>query len=128
MKKGDKIVGIILLIVVVISSIATLAYKTLIKGSENIAVIKSYGKVIRTIDLNKVEKPEEMTIKTDKGNFNLLLIQHNEINIKEANCPHQECVKIGVISEPGEIIVCLPNKVVITIKGQGNKEIDGATY
>ncbi len=128
MKKGDKIVGIILFIVVVISLSATSIYKFIIKGTENIAVIKSQGKVLRTIDLNNVLETEELTIKTDKGEFNLILVNPNEISIEDANCPHKECVKIGVISEPGEVIVCLPNKVVISIEGQGNKEIDGGTY
>ena len=67
MKKGDKIVGIILLIIVVISLGIASIYKASIKGSENIAVIKSDGKVVKTIDLNKVVDPEEFTIKTGNG-------------------------------------------------------------
>ena len=54
MKKGDKIVGIVLIIVVLISFGGVSIYKALLKGSENIAVIKREGKVIKTIDLNKV--------------------------------------------------------------------------
>ena len=41
MKKGDKIVGIILLVIVVIALGVASIYKASIKGSANIAVIKT---------------------------------------------------------------------------------------
>ena len=124
MKKGDKIVFIILLIIVVISLSAASIYKTAIKGSQKIAVIKREGKVLKTIDLNKVVEPQEFTIKTDKGKYNTILVENNGIRIKDADCPHKECVKSGRISEPGEMIVCLPFKLIISIEGHGNSGID----
>ncbi|MCB2293724.1 NusG domain II-containing protein [Clostridium algoriphilum] len=128
MKKGDKIVGIILLIVVVIALGATSIYKMSIKGSENIAVIKHAGKVIRTIDLNKVVESEKFTIKTDKDHYNIIEVKHNSISIIAADCPHKECVKSGSISNPGEMIVCLPYKLIINIQGHQDKSIDGGTF
>ena len=128
MKSGDKIVGIVLLIIVVIALSVTSIYKSSIKGSENIAVIKSDGKVLKTIDLNKVIDPQEFTIKTDKGNYNVISVKHNGIRVKAADCPNQVDVKVGWISNPGQLIVCLPNKLIISIKGEENKGIDGATF
>ncbi len=128
MKKGDKIVGLILLITVLITLSAASIYKIVVKGSDNIAVIKREGKVLKSIDLNRAEEPEEFTIKTDKGGFNTILVKDKAIAIKDADCPHKECVKSGSISEPGQIVVCLPYKLIISIKGQPNKGIDGATY
>ncbi|MCJ7690500.1 MAG: NusG domain II-containing protein, partial [Clostridiaceae bacterium] len=87
MKKGDKIVVIILLITVIISFGATLIYKNVIVGSEKIAVIKSGGKIVRTIDLNKVVE-EEFTIKTEKGHYNTILVKHGSIRVKDADCLH----------------------------------------
>lgn len=128
MKKGDKIVGIILLVVVILTFGATAIYKNSIKGSENIAVIKRDGKVLRTIDLNKVVKPEEFTLKTDNGHYNTIAVKHNSIRVKDADCPNKLCVKSGWISNPGEIIVCLPFKLIINIEAASNKDIDGATF
>ena len=128
MKKGDKIVGIILLVVVIITLSVTAIYKSGIKGSENIAVIKRSGKVLRTIDLNKVVEPQEFTIKTDNGNYNTISVKHNSIRIIAADCPHKECVKSGWISKPGELIVCLPYKLIINIEAESNKDIDGGTF
>ena len=128
MKKGDKIVFIILLIIVVISLSVASIYKITIKGSENIAVIKSAGIVIRTIDLNKVKEPQEFTIKTKDGHYNTILVTHDGVKVKDSDCAHKECVKSGSISEPGGMIVCLPNKLMISIEGEANKGIDGGTF
>ncbi|MGH4118516.1 NusG domain II-containing protein [Clostridium sp.] len=128
MKKGDKIVVIVLLITVIITFGATLIYKNVIKGSEKIAVIKSDGKIVRTIDLNKVVEEEEITIKTENGHYNIILVKHGSIRVKESDCLHKECVKIGTISEPGKLIICLPNKLTISINGEDITGIDGATY
>lgn len=128
MKKGDKIVGIVLLIIVLISFGAASIYKTVIKGTENIAVIKRAGAVIRTIDLNKVKVAEEIKLSANKDNYNTILVEHNRISIKDSNCPHQECVKSGSISEPGQMIVCLPYKLIISIQGQSNNEVDSGAF
>ena len=128
MKSGDKIVGIILLIIVVVSLGVASIYKTSLKGTENIAVIKSDGKVIKTIDLNKVVEPQEFTIKTDKGNYNIISVKHNGIRVKAADCPNQVDVKVGWISKPGQLIVCLPNKLIISINGKVNNGIDAGTF
>jgi hypothetical protein len=128
MKSGDKIVGIIILIIVVIALIVTSIYKNSIKGSENIAVIKSDGKVFKTVDLNKVVEPQEFTIKTDKGNYNVISVKHDGIRVKAADCPSQVDVKVGWISKPGQLIVCLPNKLLISIKGEESSGIDGKSF
>jgi len=128
MKKGDKIVGIILVVVVIITLGATAIYKAAIKGTENIAVIKREGTVLKTIDLNKVVKEEEFTIKTDDGHYNTMLVKNNYIKIVDADCLHQECVKSGAISEPGQMIVCLPDKLIITIEGQADTKVDSGTF
>lgn len=128
MKKGDKIVGIILLIIVLITTGGTLIYKNSIKGSENIAVIKRAGKVIKTIDLNKVVKPQEFTLKTENGHYNVIAVKRNSISVKAADCPHKECVKSGWISKPGEMVVCLPYKLIINIEAKADENIDGGTF
>ncbi|MGH4140307.1 NusG domain II-containing protein [Clostridium sp.] len=128
MKSGDKIVGIVILIIVVIALSITTIYKTSINGLKNIAVIKSDGKVLKTIDLNKVIEPQEFTIKTDKGNYNVISVKHNGISVKAADCPKQVDVKVGWISsKPGQLIVCLSNKLIISIEGEESNGIDGKT-
>jgi len=46
---------------------------------------------------------------------NLLVIQDGQVWISEANCPNQDCVKKGKISMNGEMLVCLPHRVTVSI-------------
>ncbi|MBR3561295.1 MAG: NusG domain II-containing protein [Oscillospiraceae bacterium] len=37
--------------------------------------------------------------------------------VDHADCPTQDCVRTGVISRPGQSIVCLPARIVIAVEG-----------
>lgn len=51
------------------------------------------------------------------------------VRVIEADCPDQIDVKQGYISRVGEIIVCLPNKLIIEIKGLAEEDdIDIISY
>lgn len=55
---------------------------------------------------------------------NVLVIEDGSAYIREANCPgYQDCVETGRISRVGETIVCLPNKLVVEIVGEGDELI-----
>ena len=63
---------------------------------------------------------------TGKGEENVIRIESGEAWMEQANCPHGECVKQGVLnaetvqSRPlGTWIVCAPHKVYIEYAGGG---------
>ena len=67
-------------------------------------------------------------IKTKYG-YNLIEIGDEKVRVIEADCPDKLDVKQGYISKPGETIVCLPNRLIIEIKGEnGENEIDYLSY
>lgn len=47
---------------------------------------------------------------------NTLVIKDGTADMISADCPDQICVKHTAISKAGETIICLPNKVVVTIE------------
>lgn len=47
---------------------------------------------------------------------NILVIKDGAADMISADCPDQICVKHNPISMTGETIICLPNKVVVTIE------------
>ena len=51
-----------------------------------------------------------------QGGKNHLVIHDGCARIEEADCPDKLCVKQGTVSQSGESLVCLPNRVVVTIK------------
>lgn len=58
---------------------------------------------------------------------NLLVISDGEARISEASCPDHVCVKRGRVSFDGQSIVCLPNKVVVSIVGGETDGLDGVS-
>ncbi|MBQ7332974.1 MAG: NusG domain II-containing protein [Clostridia bacterium] len=59
---------------------------------------------------------------TLNGGTNILLISNGEASVIYANCPDKICKKTSPISLVGERIVCLPNRIMIEIVGDG--EVD----
>lgn len=127
MKKGDKIILIIISILIAISTGGTYIYKYTINGSEHIAEIKQNGEVIQTINLGEIKEVKQWEITSEEGFHNTIKVEPKRIRIIEADCPHEECVKTEWISDHGEMIVCMPNKLVISIKGESN-DVDITTY
>lgn len=57
---------------------------------------------------------------------------HNELHVKDgrafisaATCPDKLCVKQKEISHAGEMIVCLPNHIIVKIEGTEDSGLDG---
>jgi hypothetical protein len=43
-------------------------------------------------------------------------IRDGRVRVLDSPCPNKTCVSQGWVEEPGETIVCLPNRVSITVK------------
>ena len=52
------------------------------------------------------------------------MIKNGKADMTEANCPDLLCVHQKAISHQGETIVCLPNKIVVSVAGGEESEID----
>ncbi len=62
-------------------------------------------------------------IRTGEG-VNLLVIEGGSARVTEATCPDGICVSHRAISRDGESIICLPNKVVVTVRKSGTDSPD----
>lgn len=51
------------------------------------------------------------------GGTNTLVIENRQAYISHADCPDQICVNQGKIWGSGQMIVCLPNRVTVTVEG-----------
>jgi len=54
------------------------------------------------------------------GGTNVLVINGGEAYLTYADCPDRTCINTGKIRFVGESIICLPNKLAITVKGEGD--------
>lgn len=118
--KGDKL----LILIVVIFSIISLIFvnKSVISYGEKYVSIQVDGKEIKKVIFDSSVVGKTIPIRTEYG-YNLIEIGDEKVRVIEADCPDKLDVKQGYISKVGEIIVCLPNRLVIEIKG-ANTEIN----
>lgn len=58
------------------------------------------------------------------GGTNTLVIENGYAWMSEAECPDQICVHMGRIHLDGQLIVCLPNGVIVTIEGGDDGGVD----
>lgn len=50
---------------------------------------------------------------------NVIVIKDGKAYISEANCRNGRCARHAAVHISGEIIACLPHKLVLTVKGGG---------
>lgn len=59
---------------------------------------------------------EDITVEIRSGDgLNILVIKDGKAYVSEASCPDGICSAHKPISREGESIICLPNKVVVTV-------------
>ncbi len=125
LKKGDFYIILIVvcfsLSLIIIPKIFTIADTNIHK----IAVIKQNDKIIKEIDLDKIEEPERFVISGDYTA--VILIEKGRIRFEESTCPDKICVKTGWLEKPGDTAVCLPGRLIISIAGE-KKDVDGVSY
>ena len=112
MKHKMKNESILVLVIVLIAAAFFVGNRLAAKKPAAIVVVSVDGTITHEFPLHL---EEDFTIYTEHGE-NHLVISEGQAQVKEASCPDKICVKHPPISESGQTIVCLPNKVVITIQ------------
>ncbi len=105
---------IILILVLLLASLSIFAVHTIMssQGSNALCRITVNGELYGTYELDR-----DQTIDID--HTNVCTIRDGKVKMISANCPDQICVDSIAVSRNGESIVCLPNRIVITIVGAG---------
>lgn len=73
------------------------------------------GKITEELDLRK---DTELVLQSSSGGTNTLIIKDGAAYISHATCPDKICIHQGKISKSGEMIVCLPNRLIVKIVGE----------
>lgn len=77
-----------------------------------VAEIYLDGQLVRTVRFADLTAPTEIAV----GDGNTLCADGEGIWMKHADCPDQLCVKQGKLKGGNLSIVCLPNRVTVTLK------------
>ncbi len=122
----DVLVVLCVAALALILSVAGLHRQT---GEELTAVVTVDGETVVSLPLyapHTTEQPQTVTL--DDIPYTLVLeYKTGAIRVAEAHCPGKDCQHMGWIDQAGEQIVCLPNRLVITMTGEGAVSFDAVT-
>ena len=93
-------------------------------GQGTVAVVTIDGKTVKEIPLSSHGGIDSLTVQGTDGGYNVIVVKDQAIGITEADCPDKICIQEGFISRPGESVICLPHKVIVEVKAEGNEEPD----
>lgn len=103
-------VGVIVAIVMV-ALVAYAATSVLGGGDARTVVIQDADGETHTMSL---ACDGTLTVNSSAG-MNTIEVHAGKVRVIEADCPNQDCVEQGWVSEPGQQIICLPHKLVVTV-------------
>ncbi|SHJ21556.1 NusG domain II-containing protein [Hespellia stercorisuis] len=114
MKKHD----VILIVVILVIAGGWFGYMQMSgNGDAGTVVVTVDGEVYGEYDLTK-----DQTVSIH--DTNVLTIKDKTADMTEADCPDKLCVHQKAISRDGESIICLPNKVVVSVVSGQAREYD----
>ena len=115
--KNDLILIAALLLIL---SLAGLAFYFL-RGEGDTVTVEIDGKLYGTYALSEDRSVE---IRTGEGGeaLNLLVIKDGKAFVETATCPDGICAAHKPIFREGESIVCLPHRVVVTVRTTSDKD------
>lgn len=102
---------IIIFITVFVSVLTVLSYKESSTAGE--VHIKTPAKQY----IYKLDQDNIIDVQGLKGKTRIK-IKDGKVRITESACPLKICIKNGAISHTGEYLVCLPNGIIVSIKGK----------
>ena len=95
--------------------------------------LMNYGSTIEvTVDGEvygqySLEEEQRIPIEIDGETKNVVAVEDGEAYMAEASCPDQLCVHQGHIAGRSQSIVCLPNRVIVTVVDGQEAEMDSMT-
>ena len=125
MKKLDFIlIGIYVFVTVIFSLFLIITPST--NYSQKYVLITINNEEYMRINL-PVEGRKEIVIENKYGK-NVVLIENDTVEMYDSDCFDKICVLEGKKSKVGDIIACLPHRLLVEIKGIKKDEIDGISY
>ena len=114
---------VILFIVILVTGIAVFIFSTTSQQPGAAIKVVSGHDVLGVYNLET-----EREIRIEENGLNVIAVSNGSAVMKESDCPGGDCLKQDAVNRAGQSIVCLPNRVLISIEGQSEHELDSIAY
>jgi len=109
MKKND-ILFICAVILLITGVLITFSYHA--NSDNKIVVIKEANDIYGTYPLSEDKKIEVEGIL----GVTTVIIENGEAYVFDSPCPNKTCIHMGKIKKRGDTIVCIPNRILMSVK------------
>lgn len=127
MKKQEKLIkiGDIIVIGLLLALSAVIFLSSLPSRNQEVeeAVVSIDGQEYGRYPL---DTDREITVEQN-GHTNVIEIKNGAVRVVSADCPDKTCVSQGWITQGGEVIVCLPARLTVTLEG-AKTQVDAVVY
>lgn len=113
MRRKINIKELIIIAVILLIGIAAFVLFENIKQNGKTAVISVNGNIVKEINL---EQADNCTFNPEETENITFEIKDGKIRVTSSDCPDKICKNTGFISDTGESIICMPNKMIVEIK------------
>ncbi len=114
----------IIWIVIVSLAIGGIYYhQNLVSMGENLVEISVNGQEYEVIPLTDSNGNLRREIEGVNG-LTVVEIRDQRVRVISSACPDKLCIHSGWIDRPGQMLVCLPNRVVVKIVSDEQQDID----
>jgi hypothetical protein len=121
-KKYDPILYLALAVIFALSCSNAFFARRVGKDTE-LEVIKA-GRVVAATRLGGTARTLSFG---ELGDFNEIEVG-DSARMVSADCPGGDCLKIGAIKNPGEVIVCVPHNLIVRFSSSGKSPVDATSY
>ncbi len=93
---------------------------------ESVAIFVD-GREYASYNLTEISGIKNVEINTEFGH-NIIEITSDGARVTKASCPDKTDIQSGKITKPGQMLVCVPNRVTVRILGKNRMMVDKVTY
>ena len=109
---------VLLIALLLLLSLSLLLFVLLDKEDGAIAVVEVNGVTVGSYPLS-VDGVFPLN-----GGTNVLIIEEGTARLVESQCPDHTCERTGRVRYVGQTIVCLPNRLSVTVTGDAQNGVD----
>lgn len=116
------------ILIVIVLAVSTFSIIRVAEGRRSrpagatVAVVRSGDDELARLDL----RLDKVVSLSDVGMR--LEVRGGRVRVVESDCPQQICVNEGWIGYPGQVIACVPNKVIVTIESDETPFLDAIVH